>query len=134
LRNAEQWETKKLLIIPAMKNKESENGEDMIERNHEKVMNTPLTLEVVCLVSQAIKHLPDPDTKQCVSNVVLNMAKEFENPVLQSSLGLFNFQRNVNRVLENVSSKREDAEKLSAERSCIMKRQLNNARVAKRIR
>jgi len=106
-----------LLIIPAMKKRKSENGEEeMIERNPENLINTPLTLEVLCLVSEAIEHLPDPDTKQCVSNVVLNMAKEFENPVLQSSLGLFNFQRNVNRILENVSSKRKDAEKLSAER------------------
>jgi len=106
-----------LLIIPAMKKRRSENGEEeMIERNPENLINTPLTLEILVLVSEAIKHVSDPDTKQCVSNVVLNMTKEFENPVLQSSLGLFNFQRNVNRVLEKVSSKREDAEKLSAER------------------
>ena len=107
----------KLLIIPAMQNRRSENGEDeTIEKSPEKVINSPLTLEVLCLVSEAIKHFPDPGTQQYVSNVVLNTAKDLENPVLQSSLGLFNFQRNVNIILENVSSKREDVANLSAER------------------
>ena len=108
---------KAILIVPKMKKRKSENGEEeMVERYPEKVINAPLTLEVICLVSEAIKHLHDPDTKQFISNVVLNIAKEFENPVLQNSLGLFNFQRNVNRVLEHVSIKREEAAKLSAER------------------
>ena len=108
---------KKLLIIPAMKKRENENKEEeMIQRNPEEFLSTPLTLEVLCLVSEAIKHLHDPDTKQFISSVVLKIAKEFKNPVLQNSLGLFNFQRNVNTVLENVSSKRQDAAKLSAER------------------
>ena len=108
---------KTILIIPEMKKRERESGEEeMVQRNPEKVINAPLTLEVICIVSKAIKHLHDPDTKQFISNVVLNIAKEFENPVLQNSHGLFNFQRNVNRVLENVSSKREEAAKLSAER------------------
>ena len=108
---------KTILIIPEMKKRESENAEEeMVEGNPEKVINAPLTLEVICLVSKAIKHLHDPDTKQFISNVVLNIAKEFENPVLQNSLGLFYFQRNVNTVLENVSSKRKEAAKLSAER------------------
>ena len=107
---------KKLIIIPVMGKPESKSGKEMIERDHEKVRNTPLKLEVLCLVNKAIKHFSDPDTKQCMSNVVLNTAKLFENPVLQSSLGLFNFQRNVSAVLCSVSTKREDAAKLSAER------------------
>ena len=106
-----------LLIIPAMENTERENGEEeMILRNSENLINAPLTLEVLCIVSEATKHLTDPDTKQYVSNVVLNVAKEFKSPVLQNSLALFNFQRIVNRILQNVSTKREDAAKLSAER------------------
>ena len=104
----------KLLIIPAMKSRNSESGEEeIIKKSPEKVVNFPLTLEVLCLVTEAIKYLPDPDTEQYVSNVVLNIAKDLENPVLQSSLGLFNFQSNVNRILQNVCSKPEDAAKLS---------------------
>ena len=122
----------KLLIIPAMKNRKNENGEEeIIGKSPEKVINSPLTLEVLCLVSEAIKHLSDPDTKEYVSNVVLNIAKELENPVLQSSLGLFNFQRNVNIILQNVCSKPEDAAKLSEERILYHERAIEQCKSSK---
>ena len=122
----------KLLIIPAMKNRKSENGEEeIIRRSPEKVINSPLTLEVLCLVTKAIKHLSDPDTKEYVSNVVLNIAKELENSVLQSSLGLFNFQRNVNKILQNVCSKPEDAAKLSERRILYHERAIQQCKSSK---
>ena len=122
----------KLLIIPAIKTGKSENGEEeFIKKSPEKVINTPLTLEVLFLVTEAIKYFPDPDTEKYVSNVVLNIAKELENPVLQSSLGLFNFQRNVNSILENVSSKREDAAKLSAERILHLEKAIEQCKSSK---
>ncbi|XP_020607321.1 uncharacterized protein LOC110045999 [Orbicella faveolata] len=106
-----------LLIIPAMENTDRENGEEeMVLRNSENVINPPLTVEVLCLVSKATEHLPDADVKRSASNTLLNIAKEIEKPLLQSSIGLFNFQRNVNRILQSLSSRREDAAKLSAER------------------
>ena len=122
----------KLLIIPPMKNRKSENGEEEItKKSPEKVINAPLTLEVLCLVTEAIKHLPDPGTEQYVSNVVLNTAKEFENPVLQRSLGLFNFQRNVNSILQNVCSKGEDAAKLSERRILYHKKAIEQCKGSK---
>ena len=121
----------KLLIIPAMKNRKSENGEEFIRKSPEKVINSPLTLEVLCIVTEAIKHLPDPDTKEYVSNVVKNMAKELEYPGLQSSLGLFNFQRNVNTILQNVCSKPEDAAKLCEERILYHERAIEQCKSSK---
>ena len=122
----------KLLIIPAMKNRKSENEEgEIIKNSPEKVMNSPLTLEVLCLVSEAIKHLPDPETKQYVSNIVPTIAKELESPDLQSSLGLFNFQRNANRILQTVCSNREDAAKLSAERILYHKKAIEQCKISK---
>ena len=123
----------KLLIIPAMKNTDRDNGEEkeMVLRNSENLINAPLTLEVLCIVNEAIKHLPDPDTKQYVSNVVLNIAKEFKSPVLHSSLALFNFQRSVNSILQNVSSKREDAAKLSAERILYLEKAIEQCKSSK---
>ena len=60
----------KLLIIPAMKNRKSENGEKgIVQKSPEKVINAPLTLEVLCLVTEAIKHFPGPDTEQHVSKI-----------------------------------------------------------------
>ena len=106
-----------LLIIPAMENVDRENGEEkMILRNSETLINPPLKLEILCIVSKATTHLPDGDAKLSASNTVLNIAKEIQNPLLQSSTGLFNFQRNVNVIIQNVSSKCQDAAKLSTQR------------------
>ena len=106
-----------LLIIPKMENRERKDGEEKkVQSNPDKLINPPLTLEVVFLVNEATKHLSDFQTKHCVSNIVLNIAKDLAKPRLQTSLGLFNFQYNVNTTLQNMSSKQEDAAKLSAER------------------
>ena len=105
-----------LLIIPAMENTDRDNGEEeMILRNSEKLVNAPLKLEVLCLVSNATEHFADTDAKRSTSNTVLNIAKKMEKPFLRSSNGLFTFQHNVNTILQSVSS-REDAAKLSAGR------------------
>ena len=106
----------KLLIIPAMEKNIRESGEEeMIFRKSETLINAPLTLEVLCIVCKATKHLPDDDAKRSASNTLLNIAKEIQNPLLQSSIGLFNFQRNVNVILQNISSEQEDAAKMSNE-------------------
>ena len=122
----------KLLIIPAMQDRKIESGEhETFEKSPAEVINSPLTLEVLYLVSEAIKYFRDPGTEKYVSNVVLNTAKELENPVLQSSLGLFNFQRNVNSILENVSSKREDAANLSSERILFHEKAIEQCKSSK---
>ena len=102
-----------LLIIPANGNV---GVEDMIGKNPDNSLNSPLALEILCLVNEATKHLAEPDTKQSVTKAVLNIVKEIENPFLQSSLGLFNFQHNVNRIVQNMFSKLEEAANLSSAR------------------
>ena len=107
----------KLLIIPATENVRKEIGDDeMIRINPDNSLNPPLTLEILCLLNEATKHLAETDTKQSVSNAVLNIAREIENPLLQSSRGLFNFQHNVNRIVQNVLSKLEEAANFSSAR------------------
>ena len=104
----------KLLIIPAMKNIDSRNGEDeMIFRNSNNLINPPITLQVLYIVNNATKHLPDADAERSASNTVVNIAKEIQNPLLQSTIGLFNCQRNA--IRQNMSSKREEAAKMSEE-------------------
>ena len=39
---------------------------------------------------------------------LLNIVKEREKPLLQSSFGLLYFRRNVSRILQSLSDKRED--------------------------
>ena len=109
-----------LLIIPVAKNTGKESGEnEMIARKRRKPdnsVNLPLTLEILCLISEATKHLHESDVQQSVGNAVLNIEKEIEKPLLQSSLGLFNFHRNVISVVRSVLSGLEEAVNLSAAR------------------
>ena len=106
-----------LLIIPAKENVGKEIGqEETIRRNPDNLLNPPLALEIICLISEATKHFAEADTKQSVCNAVLNIVREIENPLLQSSLGLFNFQHNVNRIVQNVLTKLEEAANLSSAR------------------
>jgi len=104
-----------LLIIPAMETTTRKNVEDeIILRNTEKLIHSPLALEVLCLVSEATEHLSDADTKQSLSNAVRNMAQDFQKQPLYSSIGLFNFQRNVYMMLDSVSWNCEDVAKMYA--------------------
>ena len=98
-----------LLIIFATES--SGNQTDEKERTHQ-----PLKLEILCLVSEATKHLTDEETKRYISYAAQQIAKNIETSLFQSSLGLFNFQRNVNIILEQVFSKAEDAAKMSEAR------------------
>ena len=103
----------KLLVIPAMENIDRSIEEaEMILRNSENVINLPVVLEVLCIVSKAKEKFSDADAKRSASNTALNMAKEIQNQLLQSSIGLFHFQRNVNAILQNISSKRKDVAKM----------------------
>ncbi|KAL9983926.1 hypothetical protein ACROYT_G006172 [Oculina patagonica] len=103
-----------LLIIPAIENRGEEIAGEMVQRDPDTLNNSPLTLEILCLVSKATKHLPETDTKQSVSNAVLKIVEEIEKPLLQSSLGFFNFQRNVTRIVQNVLGEPEEAANLSS--------------------
>ena len=97
-----------LILIPATENAGKEIGEEeMIRRNPDNSVNLPVALEIFCLVNEATKHFVETDTKQSISNAVLNIVKEIENPLLPSSLGLFNFQHNVNRMVQNVLNQLE---------------------------
>ena len=121
-----------LVTIPAMENVGRENGEEkMILKNSETLINSPLKLEILCIVSKATKQFSDAEAKRSASNTVLNIAKEIQNPLLQSSIGLFNFQHNVNSILQNVSSKRQDAAKLSTQRILYHEKEIEQRKSSK---
>ena len=96
----------KLIIIPAMENVGEEN-------NGKEITNHPLKLAIICLVSEAAKHLNDSDTKRSISNAAQQIAEDIANPPIPRSLGLFIFQHNVNITLKLVLRKVEEAAKLS---------------------
>ena len=101
----------------------------MILLNSENVINPPLTLQVLYIVSKAIEHLPDADAKRSASNTVINIAKEIQNPLLQSSVGLFNCQRNA--IHQHMYSKPEDAAKMSEELIMYLKKAIEKCKRSK---
>ena len=62
---------------------------------------------------------------------MLNIAKDIEKPLLQSSIGLFNFQHNVTTILRSVSDKPKEAAKLSAERITYHKKAIEKCKSTK---
>ncbi len=117
LQECKQAGDTQLLLIPAMEDTGREiDEEETTQTNSETFINQPLKMEILCIVSQATKNVSDTDTKQCLSDSALNLVRETEELILQSSLGLFNFQRNVNSMLQNVFGNLEDAANFSAAR------------------
>ena len=85
-----------LLVIPPLekRGKAKTENETNPQRDTSVLLNQPLKLEVIFLVSEAAKKFFDTDTKQYLSNTVFRILKEVETEILVSP-GLFNFHRSV---------------------------------------
>ena len=104
-----------LLVIPPVENREFKISEEEMQRSKLDTLTTqPLGLEIICIVSEATKLFTDGNTKQLISNAVLNIIRDIDKPILTRSLGLFIFQRNINLTLKDVLSNPKKAAKLSA--------------------
>ena len=104
-----------LLVIPPVENREFQTPEGEIPRSKlDTLTNQPLRLLLICVVSEATKLFTDNDTQQSLSDAVLNIVKDIENPILPRSLGLCIFQRNVNEAVKIVLHNPEEAAKLFA--------------------
>ncbi|XP_022793872.1 uncharacterized protein LOC111332728 isoform X1 [Stylophora pistillata] len=100
-----------LLVIPSVENRQSK----VIEANKPEPNVTttqPLRLEMICVVGKATKQFSDDETKQAMSNSVLEMSNQTEEQILPLSIGLWTFQRNVNSTLKNVLDNPKEAAKL----------------------
>ena len=105
----------RLLLIPPVENREFQTPEGEMPRSKlDTLTNQPLRLQIICVVSEATKLITDNYTKQSISDAVLNIVKDIENPILPRSLGLCIFQRNVNAIVNVVLRNPEEAAKLSA--------------------
>ena len=104
-----------LLVIPPVENREFKISEEEMQRSKLDTLTTqPLRLEIICVVSQATKLITDSNTKQSISNAVLNIVRDIDKLILPRSLGLCIFQRNINLTLKDVLSNPKEAAKLSA--------------------
>ena len=82
----------KLLVINTMESTDK-------ERDGKEVRNQPLKLAILCLISEATKHLNNYDTKRAITRTAQQMAKQIEKPLVPCSLGLLIFQHNVKTVV-----------------------------------
>ena len=109
LQDCEATGNTELLIIPTM--------EGRGKKFHEKEMTQqPLRFEIICLVSEAGKRLKNTDTVRSIGDAAQQIAKDFGKSSVNSSLGLFIFQRNVNITLQHMLKNVEGVHKMSMER------------------
>ena len=100
-----------LLVIPPLKSKEKKAGyEKKPQRDKDVLLNQPLKLEMIFLLSQAAKNFSDTDVKQYFSNTALQILKGIDTEV-PISLGVFTFYRNA-AVLLTSFNQVEDPVKL----------------------
>ena len=85
-----------LLVIPPIE--KQGKAELNPQRDTSGLLNQPLKLKVIFLVSAAAKNFIDTDEKQYLSNTVFQILKEVETELLVSPV-LFNFHRNVSDLI-----------------------------------
>ena len=84
-----------LLIIPSMKSKSKESiNEVKLQQNSDILLSQPLKCEIIFLLSRATRSFADANTKQCLSNALLQIAENIERQV-QITLGLLTFHNTV---------------------------------------
>ena len=83
-----------LLVIPPLEIKEKRTTDkSKPHRSTNLLLNQPLKVEVIFLLTEATQSFSDTDTKQYLSNVLLQILKEIETEV-PVSLGFISFQSN----------------------------------------
>ena len=114
-KSLEDWKrtgNTELLIIPNIPTFESIENQN----RRKEMTQQPLTFQIICLVSEAVKHLKDnEDTKRFLSDAAQQIAKDIEKSPVHSSLGLFIFQCNVNITLRQVLKNFESVHKVAKE-------------------
>ena len=104
-----------LLVIPPLEKTEFKISEEEMQRSKLDTFTTqPLRLEIICVLGKATRRFFHGDTKQSISNAVLNIVRDIDKPILPRSLGLFIFQRNVNATLKSGLRNPKEAAKLAA--------------------
>ena len=109
-------DTQLLVIPPLEKNgKATTENETKPQRETSVLLNQPLKLEVIFLVSEAAKNFIDTDTRRYLDNAVFQILKEVEKQE-QVSPGLFNFHRIVTELVGHCIQIKDPEKKLYKER------------------
>ncbi|KAL9973819.1 hypothetical protein ACROYT_G020322 [Oculina patagonica] len=107
-----------LLVVPTTEATRKKGGEQSTPENWKAnpLINQPLEIEVICLVSKAVMNFSTSATNQCFGNLVLSILKDSDSALQTSKPGWFNFYRNAVHVLNSFSIYEVDAITLTEER------------------
>ena len=98
---------KGLLVIPAIGKTTTNSDEDNTPSNKTRnAHNQPLEIEVIYVVSQAVKNITTNETEQCFHSLLLQILKESESALPPGATGRFNYHYSGVRLL-NKMRKRE---------------------------
>ena len=87
-----------LLIIPSMKEESKESiNEVKLQQNSDILLSQPLKCEIIFLLSKATKTFANTNTKQCLSNSLLQIVETVEREV-QITVGLLTFHNAVTHL------------------------------------
>ena len=96
-----------LLVISEIDKTTTNDDEySMHSRETKNTHNQPLEIEVILLVSQAVKNITTNETKQCFHSLLLQILKESESVLPPGTTGRFNYHYSGVRLL-NKRRKRE---------------------------
>ncbi|KAL9973818.1 hypothetical protein ACROYT_G020321 [Oculina patagonica] len=107
-----------LLVVPTTEATTKKGGEQSTPETWKAnpLINQPLEIEVICLVSKAVMNFSTSATNQFFGNLVLSILKDSDSAIQTSKPGWFNFYRNAVRVLNSFSKYEVDAITLTEER------------------
>ena len=112
-----------LLIIPSMKNEGKESiNEVKLQQTSDILLSQPLKCEIIFLLSEAAKTFADANTKQCLTNLLLQIVENIEREV-QITHGLLTFHKVVTHLSWVLSG--EDPQRLYAARIKYYQEALN---------
>ena len=118
-----------LLVIPRIETTTREGGEHSTPETWEDnpLENQPLEIEVIFLVSEALKNIASTDNRQFFGNLVSRMLKDSESALQTSTRGWINFYRNAIVLLRKFSKYEADAIKIIEERNSVLQKVLEQS-------
>ncbi|KAL9951380.1 hypothetical protein ACROYT_G044034 [Oculina patagonica] len=116
-----------LLVIPSIETAPTKGGQqNPLRRETNPLVNQPLEIEVIFLVSEAVKKFSSTETNQFFGNLLLRILKDSETALPPSTPGWFHFLRNAVHLLKSLN-KYDDAITLTEERISFHRKALQQS-------
>ena len=118
-----------LMVIPRVETTRRKDGEHNTSETWENnsLVNQPLEIEVIFILSEALKRIASTDNHQYFGHLVLRILKDSESAHQTSTAGYFNFHRNAVVLLRSFSKFEPDAITLTEERISFLQKALQQS-------